>query len=91
LHELGTNATKFGALSHREGRLRISWVVEETDSGRSVRLTWQERGGPTIAQPPARGFGTEMIEHACAYELGGEAELDFAPGGLTCTITFAAD
>jgi two-component system CheB/CheR fusion protein len=90
LHELGTNAAKFGALSHPDGRLRINWSVEGSDSSRRVRLTWQERDGPTIAQPPTRGFGTEMIEQACTYELGGEAKLDFAPEGLTCTITFPA-
>jgi two-component system CheB/CheR fusion protein len=88
LHELGANAAKYGALSHPEGCLRISWLVEGNDSGRRLRLTWQERNGPTVVQPATRGFGTEMIEQACAYELSGDAKLDFAPEGLTCTITF---
>jgi two-component sensor histidine kinase len=88
LHELGTNAGKYGALSRPEGRVCVGWLVEGSDSRRRVRLTWQEREGPTVVQPTTRGFGAEMIEHACTYELDGEAKLDFAPEGLTCTITF---
>lgn len=89
LHELGTNAAKYGALSSHEGRLRIFWKVETGDPGRRLRLEWCERHGPRIAAPPAdRGFGTDLIERVCSFELEGKAELDYAPAGLTCTITF---
>ena len=88
LHELGTNAAKYGALSRGEGRLRITWRVEDTDAGRQVRLEWRERHGPVVAPPESTGFGSELIQGACAYELDGESSLDYAPEGLTCRITF---
>ncbi len=84
-HELATNAAKYGALSTPEGRVRVSWRVE--DEGR-VRLLWQEQGGPAVEPPPHKGFGTGMIARASAYELGGGAELVYAPEGLRCEITF---
>jgi PAS domain S-box-containing protein len=88
LHELGTNAAKYGALAHHNGRLNISWQVETTDGGQSVRLTWRERDGPSLKAPVGKGFGSRLIERASVYELGGNAELDYAPSGLVCTITF---
>jgi PAS domain S-box-containing protein len=87
LHELGTNAAKYGALSCPEGRLRVSWQIEQ-ESGRRVRLRWQERHGPKVAPPTERGFGLQLIERACSYELDGEVELDYAPEGLTCVVVF---
>ena len=89
LHELGTNAAKYGALSSPEGRLRISWRVEAAGDRRRLRLEWRERDGPRIDKLPAEpGFGTKLIRQACAYELEGEAELRFEPEGLTCIIDF---
>lgn len=88
LHELGTNAVKYGALSRHEGRLRISWQVENYDQSRRVRLDWRERHGPQVEPPAETSFGTKLIKQACAYELDGKAELDFAPEGLICTIVF---
>jgi two-component sensor histidine kinase len=91
LHELATNALKYGALSVPEGRLGISWAVEPVDGERWVRLIWRERGGPPVEPPTGHGFGTKLIQRAFAHELGGEVELDYAPEGLTCTITFQAE
>jgi two-component system CheB/CheR fusion protein len=88
LHELGTNAAKYGALSQSEGRLYVSWQVEKADGGRCVRLTWRERHGPTIEPPAEKGFGTRLIERAATYELGGSVELDYAPRGLSCELVF---
>ncbi len=89
LHELGTNAAKYGALSREEGRLRISWQVEnDNDQGRRLRLEWRERDGPQVESPTQIGFGTKLIKQACIYELDGEAELEFAPEGLTCKVVF---
>ena len=88
LHELGTNAVKYGALSHQDGRLRVSWRVEDRRSGRRVRLRWEEAGGPPVAPPAEKGFGTRLIERACTYELEGEVELQYAPDGLCCEIVF---
>ena len=87
LHELGTNATKYGALARSEGRLHISWQIE-TGSGRRVRLRWQERDGPTVEPPTEKGFGTRLIKRAAQYELEGEVELNYAPGGLSCELVF---
>ena len=58
LHELATNAVKHGALSTPEGRVRVGWKVEESDGIRRLRLRWEERGGPRVEPPAARGFGT---------------------------------
>jgi two-component system, chemotaxis family, CheB/CheR fusion protein len=87
LHELGTNAAKYGALSRHEGRLRVSWRIEE-DSGRRVRLKWEERHGPVVEPPSEKGFGIQLIERACSYELEGAVELDFASDGLSCVVVF---
>lgn len=87
LHELATNAVKHGAWSTPEGRVRVGWRVEEAMDGvRRLRLRWAEQDGPRVAPPAARGFGTRLIEHV-AGELGGSAELAFAPEGLEAEIT----
>lgn len=91
LHELATNAVKHGALSAPGGRVRIGWEVEEVGGVRRVRLRWEERGGPPVARPATRGFGTELIESVTTDELGGRAELTFAPEGLAGEITVLLD
>jgi two-component system CheB/CheR fusion protein len=88
LHELATNATKYGALSSDKGRVHLSWVIEEGEQGRRVHLLWQERGGPQVEPPGEMGFGTRLIDRACAHELQGELELDYPPEGLRCEIVF---
>lgn len=88
LHELATNAAKYGALSKDEGALDIAWTIDRT-LGAEPRLTveWTERGGPTVGPRPARvGFGTRLIERSLAAELGGAATLDFNPEGLRCSM-----
>jgi PAS domain S-box-containing protein len=82
VHELCTNAAKYGALSNAEGRVTIGWT-KRTDRGRE-RLTfrWSESGGPPLVPPPRRGFGTRLIERGLAEELSAEVRLDFAPDGL---------
>jgi PAS domain S-box-containing protein len=87
LHELATNAVKHGALSKPEGRVWVGWKVEKADGIRRLRLRWEERGGPRVEPPAVRGFGTRLIQHAAAGELGGPAELAFAPEGLEAEIT----
>jgi two-component sensor histidine kinase len=87
LHELATNAVKHGALSAPGGRVRLAWAVEEeADGAPQLRLCWKERGGPEVAPPVTRGFGARFIELAAAGELGGRAELTFAPEGLQAEI-----
>ncbi|APO68521.1 protein-glutamate methyltransferase CheR-type protein [Rhizobium gallicum] len=86
LHELGTNAAKYGALSNENGQVVIAWKIEGRDTGRRLILHWQERGGPTVAKPERKGFGSRLIERALAAELGGEVRVDYEFSGLECTI-----
>ncbi|HET6521714.1 MAG TPA: ABC transporter substrate-binding protein, partial [Geminicoccaceae bacterium] len=88
LHELATNAAKYGALSAPAGRVRVAWTVEgegEAPEG-TLALHWRETGGPPVTPPERRGFGSTVIGRSLAYELDGSAEMDFAPGGVRCTI-----
>jgi two-component sensor histidine kinase len=85
LHELATNAIKYGALSTPTGQIRVRWAVEEA-SAPSLRLVWQESGGPPVAPPASSGFGTQLIEFAVSRELGGRVELNYAPAGLALEI-----
>ena len=91
LHELGTNAAKYGALSTGAGRIRITWEVEGRDGERCVRLEWRELGGPEVRPPTKHGFGTTLIERSFEHELGGAAELLFAATGLCCRASFRLD
>jgi PAS domain S-box-containing protein len=82
VHELATNATKYGSLSNATGRIDIDWEIE----GDRLRLVWRETGGPPVTMPAKRGFGSRMIERGLSAELGGTARIDFAPQGLICTV-----
>jgi two-component sensor histidine kinase len=88
LHELATNAAKYGALSHGDGRLRVFWRKETSQGSLCVRLNWQERGGPQAMAPDQKGFGSRLIEQTCTYQLEGSVELDYAPEGFGCRIVF---
>jgi two-component sensor histidine kinase/CHASE1-domain containing sensor protein len=83
IHELATNAAKYGALSTAEGRVRITWALDRDDLA-SVR--WVESGGPRVPQIRSRGFGTDLIEKIVAHELRHPVELRFEERGVTCTL-----
>lgn len=83
IHELATNAAKYGALGSNGGRVSISWTLEDG----TVRIVWQESGGPPVQASRERGFGTDLIEKIVAHELNRPVELDFAPEGVRCVIT----
>jgi two-component system, chemotaxis family, CheB/CheR fusion protein len=85
LHELATNAVKYGALSNGKGQVRVEWNVVQNDQASRVTLSWQEIGGPAVVAVGKKGFGSVLIERALKAELG-VAHLDFNPQGLTCTI-----
>jgi two-component sensor histidine kinase len=88
LNELCTNAMKYGALSQSGGQIEISWQVELPHSGRAeLRMRWIERGGPPVAPPTRKGFGSRLIETALAAEFEGAVTLDYAPSGVTCKIS----
>jgi two-component sensor histidine kinase/PAS domain-containing protein len=86
LHELCTNAVKYGALSNDSGRVSIEWRWEDADAGR-LRLIWSESGGPLVVAPDRRGFGSRLIERALAAELGSPVMMDFRTKGLVCVIS----
>lgn len=90
LHELATNAAKYGALSKANGAVDVDWRVERNGHGDMVRLTWQERGGPKVLPPERKGFGHALIERSSHYELDGEAEIRFEEDGLAAEIRFPA-
>jgi PAS domain S-box-containing protein len=81
LHELATNAVKYGALSKPEGRVRVTWRLEGDDEPR-VLFVWEERDGPNVDPPGDNGFGTRLIERVFSYELAGDAKLEFRSEGL---------
>jgi len=85
LHELATNAAKYGALSTKDGSIAISSRVEPNGAA-WLRIRWSERDGPLVHEPVHRGFGMRLIEEALAYEVGGRVELQFPGQGLRCAI-----
>ena len=86
LHELATNALKYGALSTPEGKVRIAWGLAPETGAARLDLTWTERGGPPVSAPTRRGFGSRLIERGLAAELSGSAAIDFHPDGVVCRI-----
>jgi len=86
LHELATNAIKYGALSAPHGRVRIAWNLAEGPGAERLDLTWTESGGPPVSPPAQRGFGSRLIERGLAAELSGSATIDFLPDGVVCRI-----
>jgi two-component sensor histidine kinase len=86
LHELATNAAKYGALASSEGRVRISWEVTGPLQAERLRLEWREQGGLPVRPPAHRGFGTRLIERSFSADLDGSATIDFAPDGVRCLI-----
>ena len=88
LHELATNAVKYGALSKDGGCVLINWEVARTSHGIRATLNWRETGGPEVKEPDGNGFGSVLIEKGFAAQLGGSAWLKFNPDGVQCTLNF---
>jgi two-component system CheB/CheR fusion protein len=92
LHELATNAVKYGALAQENGRVAISWRVLQTAQGGRLSLDWRETGVPALDPKPSRtGFGRDLIERGLPYELGAATSLEFLPGGVRCTVELPLD
>jgi len=96
LHELATNALKYGALSGETGRIHISWRPMEAPGGqrdapspKMIELVWREQDGPPVAAPSSQGFGTDLIRRM-AGSFGGDASLTYEPGGLVVRIEMDA-
>jgi PAS domain S-box-containing protein len=87
LHEMTTNAMKYGALSAPSGCVDVEWH----DSGGVLQLSWQEHGGPVVEMPVTRGFGSRLIAQAINQELAGKVDLHFDPDGFRCRISIPHD
>jgi two-component system CheB/CheR fusion protein len=86
IHELATNAVKYGALSQPSGRIEVIWHIAESGSPPELVFEWRERGGPPVSPPQQKGFGTEMLERTLAFEFKANTSLQFNPSGVQCTI-----
>lgn len=84
LHELATNAAKYGALSVPTGKVSVTWEIVAPDR---VAVSWRERGGPPVKTPTRRGFGLELIEKIVSHELDSPVDLHFDEEGVSCTLT----
>jgi len=87
LHELATNAVKYGALSGDEGRVRIEWSLDN----KQVDIVWHETGGPVVAVPSRTGFGSRLIERALSGSVGGDAKIDYRPEGVLFKLSTTID
>jgi len=85
-HELATNAVKYGALSNRHGVVTVTWAVNAATHPAVVEILWVENGGPPVAPPSHRGFGSRLIERGLSRELDGEISLIFDPAGVLCRL-----
>lgn len=83
LHELATNAAKYGSLSTPEGTISIEWRL---DPKQQLHLSWIESGGPPITDPPQPGFGTSLIRGVIEHELAGSVGIEYPQEGLSCTM-----
>jgi PAS domain S-box-containing protein len=87
LHELATNAVKYGALSNRRGQISVTWELMQFEKSDGVKLSWKERGGPPVALPTRKGFGSRLVKQALSE--GGRTRLDYDPRGVECVIEAA--
>lgn len=86
LHELTVNAIRHGALRDPDGRLEVSWSVEESPAGPVLHWTWNEHDGPPVALPTREGFGTELLRKLLTHQLGAKVDLAFDPDGLQVAV-----
>ncbi|WP_407158654.1 CheR family methyltransferase [Bradyrhizobium sp. STM 3557] len=86
IHELATNAVKYGALSQPSGRVEINWRIDNSVNSPELIFDWREKGGPQVKPPKRSGFGTEILERTLAFELKGRTSLLFNPSGIHFTI-----
>ena len=91
LHELATNAIKYGALALATGKVTVSWAFEnDPGESRVLLLSWVERGGKPVTPPSRKGFGHVVIERMVAQSVNGEVAMTFAPQGLSWTLSMPA-
>ncbi|MGN6470002.1 MAG: PAS domain S-box protein [Rhizobiaceae bacterium] len=86
LHELATNAAKYGALSNDSGRVQVGWHVRRNGGAAELDLSWTEEGGPLVTPPTRKGFGSRLIERNLANELAGQVRIEYRPAGVVANI-----
>ena len=86
VHELTTNAAKYGALSNERGRVDVSWTMSAGEGKRRLHFVWRESGGPPVKAAGRKGFGTRLITDGLALQLDATIALVFASEGVRCTI-----
>jgi two-component sensor histidine kinase len=93
IHELVTNAIKYGALSVPDGRISVLWSRRQSTqgAGEELVLQWSEQGGPVVTPPHREGYGTVLIRELLTYEFGGTVDQRYAPDGLTCQVSIPLD
>jgi two-component system CheB/CheR fusion protein len=91
VHELGTNAAKYGALSNAAGQVHISWSIRQSNGEDLFNFHWREHGGPPVIPPKRRGFGSIVLERILADHVGVSAQIEFTASGLTFVVTGALD
>ncbi len=91
LHELESNAVKYGALSNDAGTVAVRWHIEEKDGTSCLDLRWQEQDGPPVAAPSRQGFGSRLISKVIGHRFGGDSETTFAPDGLRWRLSASMD
>lgn len=89
LHELGTNAAKYGALSNAEGYVDVSWNIQNDSVPDRLHFSWKEINGPLVATPTRTGFGSKLIQRVLAGEIGGAAHVEYLPTGIVFSATAA--
>ncbi|MGA7324209.1 MAG: sensor histidine kinase [Rhodomicrobium sp.] len=87
VHELATNAAKYGALSNNAGYVEVSWSIETIDGEARFRFDWKEMDGPPVVKPERRGFGSRLIEQILAGDFDKESRIEYAPSGVHCSVT----
>ncbi len=91
VHELCTNAVKYGALSNLSGTVSIHWTVTAKEAGETLEFVWQERGGPPVGVRARKGFGSTVLEQVLPSHTGGEVDVVYDPAGLVCRVTILAE
>lgn len=86
VHELATNAAKYGSLSRIGGQVHVNWNIVEYRKRPTLHLRWIEIGGPKVEKAAKRGFGSTVVERGIAMELEGKIKMAFEPKGLDCRI-----
>ena len=86
VHELTTNAVKYGALSVPEGKVSVTWSVKEGEEGNRLTLRWVEEHGPPVEAPEHRGFGMMLIERGLKQDMRAEVKMEFAQEGVRATL-----